>query len=85
MYKVLNITKEVIQLAPDSRPPPPTTNNYPQVPSSLQGPFQPTIIGQNNNLGLHQNIFSPGMDPNTLRKKDFFVYKNHYRCPHVGC
>lgn len=29
--------------------------------------------------------FSPGFDPRTLKKKDYLVFKNHYKCPHEGC
>lgn len=34
---------------------------------------------------MSENKISLGMDSSTINKKDYFAYKDHYRCPHAKC
>lgn len=62
------------------------------VNNSIQDQLNPENISQMGWASAQSEVkaseiikFSPGFDIKTLKKKDYFVFKNHYKCPHEGC
>lgn len=52
---------------------------------TISDPILMQRLIKNKYKDINEEKISLGIDSSTINKRDYFVYKDHYRCPHDKC